>query len=193
MSTTTNTPARVAIIADASNAVVPDALSAQLKGAPGINIAHVDSSLSQFSNAGEFVAQLRAGVPYQLVVASVGVPGDSTYQNRIHTLLDAWEVLPEKPVLLLATPEKIKALQFAHSWIAERPHMLPVSGAVGVNPHYLLESGREKVIEAINHSLQVAKELAGLLTSNNTPIPSPSVRSPQIICNAALSKQSQIA
>lgn len=175
----------ISIVSDVSNAIVPDSLCTQLKATSHLQVVNADNSLPKDCSAAEIASKI--GGNYQLLIAAVGVPGDSSYKNRLETLLSAWNILPQKPGMLIVSSTPAQAIQITNSWIEAHTEIWPVRHAIAVNDPYLLMSGRDNVIQQLQNQLLVSQQLNQLLL-NSLQTPSTQVRAPIIIPNASVNQ-----
>jgi len=106
---------RIAMIADVCNGSVPESVVAHLSQEKNINIVphHI---LGKDCSAEEIFLQMKDDYPLVIAAIGVSIGNHSEYEDRVHTLLEAWWRTKVKPVMLLLSHEPSETKRFVESW-----------------------------------------------------------------------------
>lgn len=170
-------PAHIGIVADTANAMIEGPFESHLlrairaEASPAralrVSAAPLMNPLHTPQGGRELREQLNRD--FLLVVAMLGIPDASDYEQVIHQLLGAWSDA-KKPVLLIAGDNPGATRAALDSWqgwelLAMRlQHPAEtVRQAVIVNEEHLIAQSGEKALAQIRHGVRLAESLQPVL------------------------------
>lgn len=181
-------PASVGFIADTRNNGIEAPLKSHLRRAIASDpTANIIIPETEQLNRDHKVDQLNCG--HKVVVALLGVPSASNYEQVIGQFLTTWSnhPNPKRPAVLIATSDPRATQKAVDNWqgweLAAKRLQQPVEElkrAIIVNDEYLVSQGGEKALAQIKNSVTVAESLKSILAPIQPATPSGMLRKPSI-------------